>query len=429
MKTLTLIEHNFIFTSTTNSVLKAQSVDSNIIVPKDVFDELKMFILKNSQDGKESICDFLIPSYKKGFGEVLKAKNYVGVIQTKTGITIEILPKIYGIVSDNNPIKEIVATKKILLKMLKSLKRSNFRISNFANLDLSVMSLMDIFVTMFLEELDILVKQGLRKSYISRSENIYTLKGKLDFNKNIKFNIIHKEKFFVNYDEHEINRPENLLIKSTLLFLLKKTKNNATQQRVRKFLFIFDQVDSSKNIENDFSRCKSNRLTKNYEKLLMWCRIFLSNKTFSSYKGSELAFALLFPMERIFEDYVAHLLRKSYAITTQKMIGHLLQKPSKQYKMKPDIIFVDHEVIADTKWKIIDSNHRVSQSDLYQMFAYGTHPDRLINNTKRIILIYPFNVNFTQKKCYYMTNGLEIIIYPLDLVNHNKISDILDYEN
>ncbi len=156
-------------------------------------------------------------------------------------------------------------------------------------------------------------------------------------------------------------------------------------------------MDKSSNHENDFAQCKHNRLVSNYEQILIWCKIFFQNKTFSSYKGDDLAFALLFPMERIFEDFVAHELRKEYSIRTQKVIGSLLTDGS--HSMKPDIQIIgkNETIIVDTKWKIPNKD-KIAQSDLYQMFAYGTHPERkriIEEPTKKIILIYPA----TSEKC------------------------------
>ena len=61
------------------------------------FNDLKNFILKN-----EETAQYLKPLFKKGYGEVLQAQNYVGVIQTKDGTTIEILPKIANLDRDDD---------------------------------------------------------------------------------------------------------------------------------------------------------------------------------------------------------------------------------------------------------------------------------------------------------------------------------------
>ncbi|MBF0984857.1 MAG: restriction endonuclease, partial [Campylobacter sp.] len=68
---------------------------------------------------------------------------------------------------------------------------------------------------------------------------------------------------------------------------------------IREYLFIFDEISSSSDINADFNRLKLNRQTKYYEQALLWSKIFLQNKSFSSYKGSEIAFALLFDMNKL----------------------------------------------------------------------------------------------------------------------------------
>jgi len=434
MKPLTLIEHSFLYSHKESKVPKHLD-DYSIGLPEKVFNEIEAFVLKNEIEEDGLATQFLIPAYKKVYGKILKAKNYVGILQTKNGITIEILPKIAQIVPESNIAnkEQIATTKEIFLKMLRYLKKSPYKISNFANLDLTRMPLLDVFINMFLEELDTIVKQGLRKDYLTQSENLYVLKGKLNFNKNIRHNIVHKERFFVEYDEFNTDRPENKLIKSTLLVLQKKAHSNTTQQRVRKFTFIFDEISASTNVDVDLSKCKSNRLTSHYEKILVWCRIFLKNKSFSNYRGNDLAFALLFPMERIFEDYVAACIRKHYNIQTQKTIGKLLVNSSK-FKMKPDIIFNDGVTIADTKWKILDKKLKITQSDLYQMFAYGNHPERSIDRTEKILLIYPKAENFPEKRKYrfYNKSGnteneqLELEIYPFDLKDETNNNDFFE---
>ncbi|WRK55843.1 hypothetical protein SD457_09895 [Coprobacillaceae bacterium CR2/5/TPMF4] len=54
---------------------------------------------------------------KKGIGEIIKAKNYVGIIAMKDGTVIEILPKIYS--SKKYDTKSV---KLLLIEMLKTLK-------------------------------------------------------------------------------------------------------------------------------------------------------------------------------------------------------------------------------------------------------------------------------------------------------------------
>ena len=97
--------------------------EQNSYIEKTTFEAIEKFVLENETE------QYLKITTKKGFGKVLQAQNYVGVIQTKDGTTIEILPKIKEL--ENEKLKEI------LIKMLKTLKKSPFKNFNTANLKAS----------------------------------------------------------------------------------------------------------------------------------------------------------------------------------------------------------------------------------------------------------------------------------------------------
>ena len=158
-------------------------------ISKKDFDDIENFILKNSDEN----APFLRIASGNG-GKFIQARNYVGVLQTKSGLTIEILPKI----ADKNDAKK---SKKVLIKMLKSLNDFPFKSSNLANLKTQNLPLLEIFISMFLCELQVLVKKGTKSDYVALEENINFLKGKLNINEQIKRNSVHKERFYVEYSE------------------------------------------------------------------------------------------------------------------------------------------------------------------------------------------------------------------------------------
>jgi len=362
-------------------------------ITEDIFESLEKFVLDN-----EETAQYLKVTTKKGYGKVLQAQNYVGVIQTKNGTTIEILPKLSNVKDIKDDNEKIIKSKddiskEILIKMLKTLKKSPFKNFNMANLKSSKMPLLEIFITMFLEELTKLIQKGLKSDYITKEENLKFLKGKLKISEQIRKNYIHKERFYVEYEEFLSNRVENRLIKTTLSYLYKKAKSNKNQQRIREFLFVFDEIDISYNIKTDFSKVKINRQMKDYKQVLIWCKTFLLENSFSPYKGNEVAFALLFDMNLLFESYVYNYLRRNgefREITTQDKRHHLayLNGETSKFQLKPDIVINDGEIIADTKWKILseDKTHQgISQGDMYQLYAYGTK----YKDCKYMYLIYP----------------------------------------
>lgn len=348
-------------------------------IKKETFEALEKFVLEN-----EETAQYLKITTKKGFGKVLQAQNYVGVIQTKDGTTIEILPKI----QNTNEQK----SKEILIKMLKTLKKSPFKNFDIANLKSSKIPLFEIFISMFLEELAKLVQKGIKSDYIKKEENLKFLKGKLKISEQIKYNTIHKERFFVAYEEFLSDRAENRLIKTTLKYLYKKSKTNKNQQRIREFLFVFDEIEISHNIKTDFSKIKLNRQMRDYEQVLLWCKTFLFENSFSPYKGNDIAFALLFDMNLLFESYVFDFLKKNgnfENIKSQDKTHHLAYENGiGRFRLKPDIVINGGKIIADTKWKILSEDkvyNGVLQDDMYQMYAYGTKYEKC----EKMYLIYP----------------------------------------
>jgi len=413
-KQITLKEYDSLFIS--KESIDEKSDDGNRAVSEPVFEEIERFVLENTDTAQ-----FLKPGYKKGLGKVLQAQNYVGVIQTKDGTTIEILPKIREVDEEES--------RKILIRMLKTLKKSPFKSLHKAHLKTTKMPLFEIFISMFLEELAVLIRKGIKSDYIAKEDNLHFLKGKLKINEQIKYNYIHKERFFVAYDEYSSDRVENRLIKTTLQYLYKKSRSSRNQQRIREFLFVFDEVKPSKNFKIDFSKVKSNRQMRDYEQVLLWCKTFLLGNSFSPYRGNSVAFALLFDMNKLFESYVYDYLRKQrkYVSITAQDSGHYLaymNGKDGKFKLKPDIVvnksITDKTVVIDTKWKLLseDKAHQgVSQSDMYQLFAYGTK----YKNCQRMFLIYPLDkIQLKEGNCYqyYEENSnLQLDIVFFDVVN------------
>ena len=386
--------------------------EQNSYIEKTTFEAIEKFVLENETE------QYLKITTKKGFGKVLQAQNYVGVIQTKDGTTIEILPKIKNLDEQKS--------KEILIKMLKTLKNSPFKHFNSANLKAHKMPLLEIFISMFLEELAKLVQKGIKSDYVQKEENLKFLKGKLKISEQIKQNSVHKERFFVEYEQFCSDRVENRLIKTTLEYLYKKSKSNKNQQRIREFLFIFDEIKVSHNIKTDFEKIKLNRQMKDYEQVLLWCKTFLLENSFSPYKGNDIAFALLFDMNLLFESYVYNYLKKSgdfENVKNQDKKYHLAYENEKgKFALKPDIVIDNGKIIVDTKWKILSvdkSNLGISQSDMYQLYAYG----KKYQNCENLYLIYPKDEVIDGNLYHYYEDKklpLKVLFFDVEKLENNR---------
>ena len=354
---------------------------------KETFDKLKQFILESNACGETDTLDLMSISYKKGVGEIITAKNYVGLISMNDGTVIEVLPKIAKLSVDD--------TKELLIDMFKTVEELPFKKFNTANLHMDKMPLLEVFISMFINEVKLLLQKGLKSDYVLRQENEKFLKGKLLFHNHIKENLSHKERFYVEYHLYNLDRPENRLIKATFQYLFKASNSAKNKKDLQMLLLPFDEVGISKNIDVDFDLCSNGRDMHAYEQVLQWCKIFLKGNSFTNTKGSNLATALLFPMERLFESYIAEKLRKAldlkkHNLKVQDSKHHLFEK---KFALRPDIVVENKEsetcIVMDTKWKLLNlysSNYGISQSDMYQMYAYGKK-----YKTEKVVLLYPLN--------------------------------------
>ena len=375
------------------------------IIGKKDFGDIENFILKNSDEN----APFLRIASGVG-GKFIQARNYVGVLQTKSGLTIEILPKI----ADKNDAER---SKAVFIKMLRTLKNFPFKSSNLASLKTQNLPLLEIFISMFLCELEALVKKGIKSDYVALEENLNFLKGKLNINEQIKRNSIHKERFYVGYSEFLSDIKINRIIKTTLKFLYKKSNSSKNQQKIRELLFIFDEVWECEDYKNFFEKLIINRQVKHYEQTLLWCKIFLLGNSFTPHKGNDLAFALLFDMNALFESYVGNFIKKKFSGTIlQHSEKHLVENP-KSFKLRPDI-FLKDKFIADTKWKIVKSRDDISQADLYQLYAYGKKYE-----CGRLYLIYPKIDGVEQEPMKFRYEDviwLEILYFDLEKDENNE---------
>ncbi len=411
-----------------------KSTDGNKFVSfrnldEDKFKELKNYWETNAETFK------LFTLHNK---DCLKATNYVGVIQTKS-LSIEILPKIFSEKKiDKDEIeKNTNKYRAIFIEMLKPLLNINEIQINEANLSTTYnKNIYEMFITLFVQSMDTLIHKGIKSDYILREGNQFFLKGKLKFNQHIKQNYIHKERFYVETDEYLQDRVANRLLKSTIALLLKKTKNYDNKRNLRQQLFIFDEVQLSVTPEMDFKKVNKHRGMKYYDLPLRFAEVFLTDKSFTSMRGKDNVFALLFPMERVFEKYMEFVLNNSkenLRIVKVRVNGYsgdylLSNGECQMVGLQPDYLLEmkdKSKIVTDAKWKLFemktneskkckeDAKVNISSGDVYQVFSYLHYYD----NTRETayILVPNTETNKVITLNYNKTENKKIKIIPIDL--------------
>ncbi|EOB6677948.1 McrC family protein [Vibrio vulnificus] len=368
------------------------------LISKSAFEYLKEVCL-SANESETSKCLGLTKRYGH---ELIQVKNYVGVLFTPTGEHIEVLPKTGRKATDRET--AISESRQMLLMMLQHLGSFRYVATNQASIASKRMPLLEIFIEQFLQSVNRLVKRGLKSDYVTQVGNLSFKKGKLQVGNQLRHNLVTKHKFYVEYDEYLINRPANRLIATALSKLASYTRSPSNQRLLRELQFAFVDVPISKSVKQDLDALKLDRSMIDYHVPIAWAKLILEGFSPLSMKGESSALSLMFPMEAVFESYVASVLRSSLPenveLTTQARSKHLVKHNGKtQFQLMPDLLMTlpdKSQVVLDTKWKLLDleaHNYGISQSDMYQMFAYG---HKYLKGSGELYLIYPAHESFTK---------------------------------
>jgi len=363
--------------------------------------------------------------------EVLQLNNYVGVVLTRDGTQIEVLPKIGKKIEGEAG--EIKARNSLLI-MLKSLGKFRHIQTNSANITKAKMPLLEVFITQFLDSVNTLVKRGLRSDYVKQEDNLMLLKGKLLVGKQISHNSINKHQFYVEYDEFLQDRPANRVVHAALKKVANYARSARNQKLLRELTFVFDEIPVSSNHKQDFSQIKLDRGMSYYQPPLAWTRLILEGFSPLTMKDKNSALSLLFPMEAVFESYVESVLKNKMPdgleLRGQVKQQYLVTHNSKDmFNLKPDLVIYkdgDPHVILDTKWKLINSSGKdkygISQADMYQMFAYG---HKYLRGSGNIVLIYPEQDNFDAAIEYSFDYGNDLKVWVVPFIIDDGNSRLL----
>ncbi|EII3002528.1 McrC family protein [Vibrio cholerae] len=395
-------------------------------IPKSDFDYLANKLV---QDEQTNLNNPLKRLFKKGV-EVIQVQNFAGVIFLPSGQHIEVLPK----TGKASPSPEYA--RQVLLTMLRAL--GEFKHIQWENvgLDTQKMPLFEVFISQFLESVNHIIKRGLRSNYVKQEDNLLFKKGKLNLSRQLKHNLVQQHRFYCEFDEFLQDRPENRLIKSALLKVGSYCRGHRNQKLINEFLFAFDAVPESKNIAQDFEQVRLTRGMAHYAGALEWAKLILNGLSPSSTKGDHHAPSLLFPMEQVFEAYVARVLAgqltKGYELVTQaqgkSLTQYVTEKSTKSmFALRPDLVIKQSneiKVVLDTKWKLLDPNapdgkFGLSQSDFYQMFAYG---HKYLGGEGELVLVYPATENFFEpiKGHFELAPQLRLWVLPFHIRNNGK---------
>lgn len=327
----------------------------------------------------------------------LRASNHVGIVETPGGTAVEILPK------HHDDAMSVAGTRRLLGRMIEAALDLPAREVGEAHLSLFEAPLSEWVARRFLDALDRLLKRGLRSDYLRVEEDERYLRGQLNVAAQLRQPPGRAHRFQIRHDVFSPNRPENRLLKSALAIVGARTRNAASWRLAHELLAVLHELPTSANPRDDFRRWSSDRLMTHYEPVRPWCELVLGRQSPLSVSGHWRGISMLFPMEKLFERYVEASLRRTLPpdaiLKSQSASRHLCVYEEKGFfQLRPDLLLTvgDQRWILDAKWKRLDASNRdkrfgLSQSDFYQMFAYG---QKYLEGVGDLALVYPRTTRF-----------------------------------
>jgi 5-methylcytosine-specific restriction enzyme subunit McrC len=350
------------------------------------------FLTKSELDRLYQFNDRNRNIYFTGIRNGVKFNSYVGVIQIG-GLTIEILPKADR--QDQPDKEEYLRWQRILLDMLNYCYYIKVDSVSETALEKKNNSILDLYFQLFLDEVSFLLRKGLVKQYRKYSGNLNVVKGRILFNQQIRKNLVHQERVYTEHQVYDTDNLYNQVLLHALSILNRITSNPMLKDQIHRIKLDFPELQDILVNKSHFDRLKDTRKTKPYQNALKIAKMIILNYSPDIRSGSEDMLALLFDMNKLWEEFIYRVLQSDpdseYEVSFQNSKDFWETKT-----IRPDLVLnrkgrKKEKFIIDTKWKIVDANNP-SDDDLKQMFAYN-----LYWNAGKSILLYPGSEKLEEK--------------------------------
>jgi 5-methylcytosine-specific restriction enzyme subunit McrC len=257
-----------------------------------------------------------------------------------------------------------------------------------ANVKRQHLNLLEVYFELYLTEIETLIHRGLVKKYRKNTGNVKALKGKLEFAGNIRYNLVHKERFYTTHQVYDHDHLLHQTLAYALEILEQFSKGSYLFDRCKRVLLNFPETSPLKVTKKQIEGIVLNRKTAPYNQALELARLIILNYSPDISTGREKMISLLFDMNRLWEEFILIQIRKELAGTSYSVKGQDSQTFIGSNYLKPDVVIQHNEnskkiYIIDTKWKR-PTNQSSSISDLRQMYTYNR-----FWNAKKAMLLYP----------------------------------------
>lgn len=295
--------------------------------------------------------------------------------------------------------------------------------------------IVDLFARLLINGCNKLLKQGLERDYILKSEIYNGIKGKIDFSASLNRGLFRQGKAVCEFDEFAANVIVNQILRATLRILTKVDKLDAgLRSEARDVYRRFQDVSDVELAPSVFLKVRIHRNNAFYDLLIQICRMIFDATTLAEDRGHYIFKDFVRDeraMARVFEGFVKNFYKREtpeFRVSSPKIRWDAiaLDNSSVEYlpEMKTDICLESDKkkIIIDTKFyqDTVSTNYGVDRfhsNNLYQIYSYlrnlESDASSSLNPDAFGLLLYPtVDIEYDQS---YLIGGHKIRVATVDL--------------
>ena len=274
------------------------------------------------------------------------------------------------------------------------------------------------------------LKQGLEREYIEHTEQLSTLRGRIDNTESIKTCSILKRQMVCTYDEFSTNSYMNRIIKTTMELLIRSDISKSRKKELRKLMIFFADVNSLDPYLINWKQ-RYNRNNQAYRMLISICYLVIKGLLQTNSDGSMRLMDFIDEqrMCRLYEKFILEYYRKEFPQIKAgaSQIPWILDDDERNMLpiMQSDVMLgYDNKVlIIDAKYYEHNLQSRydsysVHSGNLYQIFTYVKNKAAELKDSEKNVsgmLLYAKTGESAQPSSKYRMSGNTIVVGNLDL--------------
>ena len=286
------------------------------------------------------------------------------------------------------------------------------------------------------------LKRGLGKEYVSETEPLSSLRGKIDIAESIKTQSMLRKQLVCTYDDFTVNSYMNRIIKSTMELLIRSDITKARKKELRKLLVFFGEVEPL-NVYDINWQLQYNRNNQSYRMLISICYLVVKGLLQSNTSGGTKLMDFLDEqrMYRLYERFILEYYRKEHP-EIRASASQIPWQLDDDFSFMLPVMQTDIMLSKGNTTLIIDAKyyghttqeqygvHTLHSGNLYQIFTYVKNKDAEYGEQPHDVsgmLLYAQTDESVQPNNVYHMGGNKISVRTLNLnCSFQEIASQLD---